>query len=146
MNTRRFALLRHGLVVSTAGCLSIGVYLGMPSGFVDTFNKVGADTELPLETLALDQVKVDEEVMASTRRKTGTHGVVRETLGVDPLIRPTLLLPLRPPRSRAQGPAHHQAVRESGAASTARSSAHDAQDRKPGVVRSIRFDDFKHWT
>ncbi|HEY4352997.1 MAG TPA: hypothetical protein VGN31_17325, partial [Paraburkholderia sp.] len=68
MDTRRFALLRRGLVLSGA-CVVAGVYIGMPTGFADVFSKVGADAQTPLETLAVEQVKVDDDGMTPVRRE-----------------------------------------------------------------------------
>jgi|ERR1700758_3190756 hypothetical protein len=142
MDTHRFALFRRGLLVSAACCLSIGAYLGMPTGLVDTFSKVGADAQLPLETLAVEQVKVDDDVIAPAHREMRTHNLVRDPSGAAPLP------PLRPPHSRSPGQPHHQAIWESrdASASASRATGRDTRERRPGVVRSIRFDDFKHWT
>ncbi len=73
MDTRQFTLFRRGLLVSSACCLSIVAYLSIPAGFVDTIDKVGQDTALPLETLAVEQVKVEETDNAPAPNERRVH-------------------------------------------------------------------------
>jgi hypothetical protein len=140
MDTRRFTLFRRGLMVSAA-CVAIGIYIGMPSGFVDVFSKVGADAQMPLETLAVEQVKVDDAMMAPVRRETHTRELAR-----NPSRNEAPMRQLQTPRSQSPGEPHHQAIWESKDAAAAHSGGRDARERTPGVVRKIRYEDFKHWT
>jgi hypothetical protein len=139
MDTRRFALFRRGMFVSAA-CVAIGVYLGMPTGFVEVFGKVGADAQTPLETLAVEQVKVDDDVMTPVRRDAHPRELARNPSRNDAPLRP-----LQTPRSQSAGE-HHRAIWESKDASAARPAGRDARERTPGVVRKIRLQDFKYWT
>ncbi|MFC0401585.1 hypothetical protein [Paraburkholderia rhizosphaerae] len=145
MDTRRIALLRRGLLVSAASCVSIGMYVGGPSSFADTFNKVGADTELPLETLAIEQVKVEEEIISRAHRDTRTRSLMRDRSRTAPSMQfdaPAA----QTSRGTTQGPVRDPAFWESRAASTTRPTGRDTHESTPGVVRSIRFEEFKHWT
>jgi hypothetical protein len=144
MDTHRFALFRGGLFVSAACCLSIGVYVGMPSGLFDVFSKVGADAQLPLEALAVDQVKVDD-VIAPAPRESRSHSIARRPSRGESLMQPHMQA-TRTTRGQSQGDPHHQEIWKSRDASAARAIGRDAHERKPGVVRSIHYEDFKHWT
>jgi hypothetical protein len=144
MDTRRFALFRRGLVFSAA-CVVAGVYIGMPTGFTDVFSKVGADAQTPLEALAVEQVKVDDNEMTPARRETRARKLARNPVRNESPLRP-LQTPHRQSLGSTQDGPHHQAIWESKDASTTRGTDRDARDRTPGMVRKIRYEDFKHWT
>ena len=149
MDTRRFALFRRGLVLSAA-CVAAGVYIGMPAGFADVFSKVGADAQTPLETLAVEQVKVDDDVMTPVHRETRARKLARNPSHTGWPGDASPLRPLQTPHKQSLGSTqdgpHHHAIWESKDASTARGTGRDARERTPGVVRKIRYEDFKHWT
>ncbi|WP_459708302.1 hypothetical protein [Paraburkholderia sp. 2C] len=149
MDTRRFALFRRGLFFSAA-CVAAGVYAGMPTGFADVFSKVGADAQMPLETLAVEQVKVDDDAVTAMRRETRVRKLARAPSHNASPGDASPLRPLQTPRRQSLGSAqdgpHHQAIGESKDASAARETGSGARERTPGVVRKIRYEDFKHWT
>jgi hypothetical protein len=149
MDTRRFALFRRGLLFSAA-CVAAGVYIGMPTGFADVFSKVGADAQMPLEALAVEQVKVDDDAMTPMRSETRVRKLARNpshhAMPSDASPLRPLQTPGRQSLSSAQDGPHHQAIGESKDASAARGTGRDARERTPGVVRKIRYEDFKHWT
>ncbi|MDQ7976968.1 hypothetical protein QYH69_06880 [Paraburkholderia sp. SARCC-3016] len=149
MDTRRLALFRRGMFFSAA-CVMGGVYVGMPAGFVDAFGKLGAQAQTPLETLAVEQVKVDADQMAPVRRESGARELARNPSHSDSARDAAPLRPLRAPHGQPsgsmQGEPRHQGIWESKDASAARATGRDAHERTPGVVRKIRYEDFKHWT
>jgi len=145
MDTHRFALFGRGLLVGAA-CVATGVYIGMPAGFADVFSKVGADAQTPLETLAVEQVKIDDDLMPPVHRETRARKLARNpSHNSDSPLRP-LQTPHRQSSGSAQDGPHHQGIWESKDASPARGTGRDARERTPGVVRKIRYEDFKHWT
>ncbi|GAB2901586.1 hypothetical protein GCM10027093_43070 [Paraburkholderia jirisanensis] len=110
MQTHPSAWVRRALLISAAGCLSISVYTGVPAGLADALDKVGNAAQLPLETLAIEQV--------TDARDAALAG--------------------------QQMPA--ASVWQSRDSATIRRDVRAAHERAPGVVHSIRFEDFKHWT
>jgi hypothetical protein len=111
MQIRPSTWIRRALLVSAAGCLSISVYTGVPAGLADALNKVGNAAQLPLETLAIEQV-------ADARGEAALAGQ----------------------------PMPAASVWQSRESTTIRRDVRAAHERAPGVVHSIRFEDFKHWT
>jgi hypothetical protein len=150
MDTRRFALFGRGLLFGAA-CVAAGVYIGMPAGLADVFSKVGADAQTPLETLAVEQVKIDDDLMTPIHRETRARKLARNPSHSSDLpgdaspLRP-LQTPHRQSLGSAQDGPHHQGIWESKDASGARGTGRDARERTPGLVRKIRYEDFKHWT
>jgi hypothetical protein len=111
MRTRPTAWFRRALLAGAAACLSISVYTGVPAGLADALNKVGNAAQLPLETLAIEQV---------TDARTDAGFAAQHTPAAS--------------------------VWQSRDATTIRRDVRAVHERAPGVVHSIRVDDFKHWT